>query len=459
MWEIFPKKRYTIQLKNKNTGMPIVNTKVELVKNKEIIFTALSDNTGKAELWAELHNLQHDSTELYGANIYYNGSKTKLKTLLPFKEGINQITLDGPCQNPKNIDICFVVDATGSMGDEIRYLQSEVVDVINKIQVKRPKLKLNLSSVFYKDVTDDYITKTSPFSSKSKETIDFIKSQSYSGGGDYPEALDEALLEALKFNWSNEAISKILFLIMDAPSHNTEKDLNNLKRIVQDASSKGIRIVPIAGSGIQKATEFLMRSLALSTNGTYVFLTDDSGIGHSHIKPSTDKYNVEKLNDLMVRLVLQYTEFPECNEQYLEELVSDTSKTNILGDKVINYSEFENILSGSYVQINDNTDLNQEDSSMTASIDSSFSISPSIDFIKPELSVFPNPSHGLINVSLKGNIESIYIRDLTGKIIKRIEDPKMETKVDLSEFPTGMYFVTCPYKDRWLNARIIISNS
>ena len=33
--------------------MPIVNTKVELVKNKEIIFTALSDNTGRT--WAELY--------------------------------------------------------------------------------------------------------------------------------------------------------------------------------------------------------------------------------------------------------------------------------------------------------------------------------------------------------------------------------------------------------------------
>jgi len=46
--------------------------------------------------------------------------------------------------------------------------------------------------------------------------------------------------------------------------------------------------------------------MAIATNGTYVFVTDDSGIGNDHIEPTVGEYQVEFLNDLMVRLVTKY---------------------------------------------------------------------------------------------------------------------------------------------------------
>jgi hypothetical protein len=46
----------------------------------------------------------------------------------------------------------------------------------------------------------------------------------------------------------------------------------------------------------------------ISTNGTYVFVTDDSGVGNSHLEPSVGEYEVEFLNDLMVRLIDEYME-------------------------------------------------------------------------------------------------------------------------------------------------------
>ena len=45
-----------------------------------------------------------------------------------------------------------------------------------------------------------------------------------------------------------------------------------------------------------------------ATGGTYVFLTDDSGIGNSHIKATVGDHKVEKLADLMVRLIKKYVE-------------------------------------------------------------------------------------------------------------------------------------------------------
>jgi hypothetical protein len=61
-------------------------------------------------------------------------------------------------------------------------------------------------------------------------------------------------------------------------------------------------------SGADKDTEFLMRFFAISTGGTYVFITDHSGVGNPHLIPSVGEYTVEPLNDLMVRLINEYSE-------------------------------------------------------------------------------------------------------------------------------------------------------
>ena len=44
----------------------------------------------------------------------------------------------------------------------------------------------------------------------------------------------------------------------------------------------------------------------MATNGTYVFITNDSGIGNEHIEATVGEYQVEKLRDLIARLIIAY---------------------------------------------------------------------------------------------------------------------------------------------------------
>ena len=44
-----------------------------------------------------------------------------------------------------------------------------------------------------------------------------------------------------------------------------------------------------------------MRSMAQITGGRYLFLTDDSGIGNPHAKPTVDCYIVTRLDGLVTR--------------------------------------------------------------------------------------------------------------------------------------------------------------
>jgi hypothetical protein len=50
----------------------------------------------------------------------------------------------------------------------------------------------------------------------------------------------------------------------------------------------------------------MCRQFAILTNGTYVFLTNDSGVGGEHIEASVGEYQVESLQGLIVRLITKY---------------------------------------------------------------------------------------------------------------------------------------------------------
>lgn len=207
-----------------------------------------------------------------------------------------------------NADLMLVVDTTGSMGDELEYLKSELKNVAGQISAQnRQDLKLRLSTNFYKDLSDEYVVRAFPFSENPDTVAKQLSEQSANGGGDFPEAVDVALQDAIdEHDWSATARTRLLFLVLDAPPHQDPKNLSRLRTSLMRAAAKGIRIIPVASSGIDKETEFLLRMMAISSGGRYVFLTDDSGIGGGHIKPTVGSFTVEKLNALMVRVANEY---------------------------------------------------------------------------------------------------------------------------------------------------------
>ena len=102
------------------------------------------------------------------------------------------------------------------------------------------------------------------------------------------------------------ARTRLLFLVLDAPPHYEPDIVATIHDLITLAAEKGVKIIPVTASGINKETEFLMRFMAMSTNGTYVFITNDSGVGNDHLEATVGYYQVEYLNDLMVRLINKY---------------------------------------------------------------------------------------------------------------------------------------------------------
>lgn len=208
------------------------------------------------------------------------------------------------------IELMFVLDVTGSMGDELSFLKSELADVVKRVTEANPEALIRLSFLCYRDDGDeekffyaDFTDVSDPAGMKAQ--LDLLKLQDAMGGGDYEEAVDEALMLAVEKGWSENS-TKLVFHFLDAPAHDTPEHRANYVSAVRKAAEKGIRFCPVIASGSDTKTEYLTRSEALLTGGTFVFITDDSGIGNAHHEPNLPDAVHEYLNALMVRLINGY---------------------------------------------------------------------------------------------------------------------------------------------------------
>ncbi len=304
-WEFYTSNRIAIEIKA-SSGAPLINAAITLSKDGDPIWETRTDNLGTAELFIGLND-KDTSPNSADYDLFVEG--TLISQDLAIDGTLNTIISNETNAVANDVELAFIVDATGSMSDELEFLKKDLEDVITTVKNNAPDVAIKTASVFYRDEGDDYVVKHSGFSPNIATTLTFIKEQSADGGGDFPEAVHTALNTALtEIQWSTNAKTRLAFLLLDAPPHYDPQIVDTLHKSIEDAAEKGIKIIPITASGIDKNTEFLMRFFATATNGTYVFITDDSGIGNDHLEPSVGQFEVELLNELMVRLITKYSE-------------------------------------------------------------------------------------------------------------------------------------------------------
>lgn len=303
-WRLTPIDQYACLITSAS-GQPAADVHLSVRDGRQqIVWEGVTDLAGRAQITTQLFDRTATGPFSLKATIGQQtldlGTLTNPAQQLAFRL---PVSLSVPAAV---IDVQLVVDATGSMGDEMEYLKNELNDVVRQAQGQLPNTTFRMGSVFYRDKGDDYVTRLFPFTNDLTSLVAFIGQQKADGGGDFPEAVDEGLEAGLNQSWSTNARTRILFLVLDAPPHDTPEIIDHMVSLVKRAGQKGVRIIPITASGIDKSTEFLMRTMAIGTQGTYVFVTDHSGIGDKHLEPTVGDYNVEFLNDLMTRLIVKY---------------------------------------------------------------------------------------------------------------------------------------------------------
>ena len=210
-----------------------------------------------------------------------------------------RLDVDAP-RRTRQMDIAFAIDVTGSMGDELAYLTEEFRAITERIEARYTGVDLRFGLVAYRDHGDTFVTREWDFTSSVNTMQGQLSTLQAQGGGDYPEAMDEAFAKALDLDWRPDA-TRLLFLVADAPPHDGK--LGAMMDHVREARAGGIRVYPLAASGVAETAEIVMRTAAALTQGRHLFLTDDSGIGNTHQEPKVACFVVTQLNDLLVRVI------------------------------------------------------------------------------------------------------------------------------------------------------------
>jgi len=209
-------------------------------------------------------------------------------------------------QRPR-LDLVFLVDATGSMGDEIAKLKASMRAMSDQIARLPGQPDICYGLVAYRDRGDAFLTRTHDFTDDLGAFQGVLARVQAGGGGDMPEALNEALHETVhRMSWRTEA-ARMVVLVADAPPHldygGPQYDVD-----MQAALAKGIKLFAVGASGLDPVGEYVYRQMAQYTAGRFVFLTykdaSDPGSGPGTQTPHDVRgYSVQTLDRLVVKLV------------------------------------------------------------------------------------------------------------------------------------------------------------
>jgi len=124
------------------------------------------------------------------------------------------------------VELCFIMDATGSMGSYIAMCQQKVGEIVDIVTNDNPQTTIKIAFVAYWDHTDKEKVRVYPFTtdvSLLKKNISLVKAN---GGGDIPEDICGGLKAAVGLDWKTRR--RLMIIIADAPCHGTmyhnEKD-------------------------------------------------------------------------------------------------------------------------------------------------------------------------------------------------------------------------------------------
>jgi hypothetical protein len=119
-----------------------------------------------------------------------------------------------------DLDLVFVMDVTGSMDEEIRDVQSNLLGLVRVLTRLAPTLSVGF--VAFKDRGDDYLIRSFPLTAMRGGNLSriqaFVERLEAGGGGDVPEPVAYALEQGIAMSWRPEAEGRIV-VIGDAPSH------------------------------------------------------------------------------------------------------------------------------------------------------------------------------------------------------------------------------------------------
>ena len=177
-------------------------------------------------------------------------------------------------------------------------------------EVERQGVDVCVNVTAYRDVYDNYVLKGIDFTSNLGAVQDFVNGLSANGGGDEPEALNQALDHVVnKLAWrKQDNVVRSVMLITDAPPKMDTAPVFYDNSMLA-AGARGVRVHSVGTSELNTdGGELVLRQVAQYTGGKFVFLTykdaanPSRGAGDATVH-DVQNYSVNTLDDLLLRLI------------------------------------------------------------------------------------------------------------------------------------------------------------
>ena len=177
------------------------------------------------------------------------------------------------------IEVCFVLDTTGSMGGLIAGAKDKIWSMANEIISAKPTPEVRIGLIAYRDKTDAYTTKVYPLSNDIDDIYAKLMAFKAQGGGDTPESVNQALNEGVtKMKWSkSKKVLKIIFLVGDAPPHMDYKQDVKYLDSCKLAMKKDL-IINTIQCGNMAATTPIWQEIARSAEGKFARILQGGGV-------------------------------------------------------------------------------------------------------------------------------------------------------------------------------------
>lgn len=174
-------------------------------------------------------------------------------------------------EDARLVDVAFVLDTTGSMSEEIASVKSTIQKVARTLQSSQ--LQVRIGMIEYKDRSDAFVTKTYGFTTDLAAFSAKIANLEAGGGGDTPESMNAGVHAALTdLEWSPRAVSRMAFVIADAPPHLDYPNDADYAVDMKTAAHRGIQMFGVAASGMDALGQAVLRQMAQYTGATEMFV-------------------------------------------------------------------------------------------------------------------------------------------------------------------------------------------
>ncbi|MDH3976032.1 MAG: VWA domain-containing protein [Deltaproteobacteria bacterium] len=333
------RERIVLKVKDKE-GKSLSNAQVKIYSGKNLLFRGLTYSDGSFLFFPSEYD--NNITE-FRVEASLNRSRKELTVDRQGKREI-EVRLDSRRRVAQQVplDILFILDTTGSMGEEIHRLKTTIEMINLNLTSLSSQPKVRFGMVLYKDKKDAYVTKTVPLTESLDEFRSALDKVRASGGGDHPEDLQSALMASMKgIKWNNDGI-RLSFIITDAPPHLDYGQEYSYLNAMSDARRKGIKIFSVGTGGLNIMGEYILRQIAQYTSGRYIFLTygergeSDGGRPGSVSHHTGSNFETDKLEAIIIRFAkeelrnLTGDEIEEADEYFEATRIADEEKGDTL---------------------------------------------------------------------------------------------------------------------------------